>query len=161
QTDTRGWTDLDKNGTIFDAAGNVQFGELGASRNNNFGIPGLGTTQFDPNLPRPTNWEETVSVQQEVVPNVSVTAGFYHRTFQHIQYTKNTLVNPDTDYTPFTITVPQNPNLPNGGGQVITMYNLVPGKLGVVNNVLTWSDQNTRVYNGFEVSASARFGRRA
>src|SRR5262249_12425767 len=58
QTDTRGWTDLDKNGTIFDAAGNVQFGELGASRNNNFGIPGLGTTQFDPNLPRPTNWEE-------------------------------------------------------------------------------------------------------
>jgi hypothetical protein len=161
QTDTRGWTDLDKNGTIFDASGNVQFAELGATRNSNFGIPGLGTTAFDPNLPRPSNWEETVSVQHEVISNVSVTAGFYHRTFQHIQYTKNLLVNPDTDYTPFTITVPQNPNLPNGGGQAITMYNLNANKLGVVSNLLTWSDNNTRVYNGIEVSANARFGRRA
>jgi carboxypeptidase family protein len=161
QTDTRAWTDLDKNGTIFDANGNVQFNELGPTRNSNFGIPGLGTTTFDPNLPRPTNWEETVSVQHEVIPNVSVTAGFYHRTFQHIQYTKNTLVNPDTDYTPFTVTVPKNASLPDGGGQTITMFNLNPNKLGVVSNLLTWSDQNTRVYNGFEISASARFAQRA
>ena len=161
QTDSRAWTDLDRNGTVFDANGNVQFNEIGASRNNNFGIPGIGTTQFDPNLPRPTNWEETVSVQHELVQNVSVTAGFYHRAFQHLQYTKNTLVDPNADYTPFTITVPANPNLPDLGGQKITMYNLNPAKLGVVNNVLTWSDLNSRVYNGFEVSVNARFGRRA
>jgi hypothetical protein len=160
QTDARAWTDLDKNGTIFDANGNVEFNELGPSRNNNFGLPAGGTV-VDPNLPRPTNWEETVSVQHELIPNVSLTAGFYHRTFQHIQYTKNTLVNPDTDYTPFTITVPKNPNLPDGGGQVITMYNLNPTKLGVQNNVLTWSDKNSRVYNGIEISANARFGSRA
>ena len=55
QTDARAWTDLDRNGTIFDANGNVQFNEIGATRNNNFGIPGIGTTQFDPALPRPTN----------------------------------------------------------------------------------------------------------
>jgi carboxypeptidase family protein len=161
QTDTRAWTDLDRNGTIFDAGGNVQFNELGPTRNSNFGIPGLGTTNVDPNLPRPTNWEETISVQHEVIPNVSVTAGVYHRTFQHLQLTRNTLVNPDTDYTPFTITVPKNANLPDGGGQVITMYNLNPNKLGVVNNVLTWSDKNSRIYNGFEVSVNARLKQRA
>src|SRR5262249_54778814 len=36
-----------------------------------------------------------------------------------------------------------------------------PNKLGVVNNVLTWSDQNSRVYNGVELSVNARFARRA
>jgi len=160
QTDSRAWSDLDRNGTVFDAQGNVQFNEIGPSRNNNFGLP-AGGTQFDPNLPRPTNWEETISVQHEVLSNVSITAGYYHRTFQHLQYTKNTLVNPDTDYTPFTITVPATPNLQGGGGQVITMYNLNPSKLGVVNNVLTWSDINSRTYNGIEVSVNARFARRA
>jgi hypothetical protein len=156
QTDARAWTDFDRNGTIFDASGNVQFNEItGASRNNNFGLP-AGGTQFDPNLPRPTNWEETVTIQHELFTNVSVIGGYYHRTFQHLQYQKNTLVDPNTDYTPFTITIPQNPNLPNSGGQTITMYNLNPSKLGVVNNVLTWSDKNSRVYNGVEVSANAR-----
>ena len=161
QTDARAWTDLDRNGTVFDANGNVQFNEIGPPRNNNFGIPGIGTTQFDPALPRPTNWEETVSVQHELLPNVSVTGGYYHRSFQHLQYTKNTLVDPNADYTPFTITVPVNASLPGGGGQTITMYNLSAAKLGVVNNVLTWSDKNTRVYNGIELSVNARFGRRA
>jgi len=39
------------------------------------------------------------------------------------------------------------------------MYNLNPAKLGLVNNVVTWSDKNSRVYNGIEVSVNARLGR--
>jgi hypothetical protein len=158
QNDTRQWIDRDGNGHVLDANGTPQFDELGVTANNNFGIPGVGGTQFDPNLPRPTNWEESITIQHELLPKVSVTAGYYHRTFQHIQYTKNTLIDPLTDFTPFTITVPANANLPDGGGQVITMYNLNPAKRGVVNNVLTWSDENSRVYNGVEFSANARFG---
>ena len=159
QTDSRTWSDLDRNGTIYDASGNLQAAEIvGPTRNNNFGLP-AGGTQFDPNLPRPTNWEQAVTIQHELLPRVSVTGGYYHRTFQHLQVTRNTLVNPDTDYLPFTIVVPKNPNLPEGGGQSITMYNLNPGKLGLVNNVLTWSDKNTRVYNGVELSVNARIGR--
>ncbi|PYQ71399.1 MAG: hypothetical protein DMG04_21310 [Acidobacteria bacterium] len=99
-------------------------------------------------------------MQHELMQNVSITAGFYHRTFQHLQYTKNTLVDPNTDYTPFTITIPKHANLPDGGGQTITMYNLNANKLGIVNNVLTWSDTNSRAYNGIEVSGTARFARR-
>jgi hypothetical protein len=97
-----------------------------------------------------------VTLQHELFANVSVTGGYYHRSFQHLQYTKNTLVDPNADYTPFSITIPRNPSLPDGGGQTITMYNLNPNKLGVVNNVLTWSDKNRRAYNGFEVSVNAR-----
>ena len=156
QSDTRAWTDLDKNFSIFDAAGNVQTNELGVTANNNFGIPGLGTTQFDPALPRPTNWEESVSVQHALFPRVSVTAGYYHRSFQHIQYTKNTLIDPVADFQAFTIPGPTSPNLPGGGGQPIVVYNLAAAKRGIVNNVLTFSDNNTRVYNGVEVSVNAR-----
>jgi hypothetical protein len=156
QNDTRQWTDRDGNGSVLDADGNPQFNELGVTANNNFGIPGIGSTQFDPNLPRPNNWEESVTIQHQLLPRVSVTGGYYHRSFQHLQYTKNTFIDPVADYTAFTITVPQNAHLPNGGGQAITMYNLNPLKRGAVNNVLTWSDSNSRVYNGFEVSANAR-----
>jgi hypothetical protein len=159
QSDTRQWTDVDRNGTIFDANGNVQSNELGVTANNNFGIPGLGTTQFDPALPRPTNWEESVSVQHALFPRVSITAGYYHRAFQHIQYTKNTLIDPIADYQAYTIVAPSNPNLPGGGSQQITVYNLNPAKRGIVNNVMTFSDANSRVYNGVEVSVNARLGR--
>ena len=159
QNDTRQWTDRDANNTIFDAQGNVQFNELGVTANNNFGIPGVGGTQFDPALPRPTNWEESVSVQHQLTPRMSVTGGFYHRSFQHVQYTKNTLIDPIADYQAFSIIAPANANLPNGGGQSITVYNLNATKRGVVNNVLTWSDNNSRVYNGVEFSVNARLAR--
>jgi hypothetical protein len=154
QSDTRSWNDLDNNGSIFDASGNVEFAEIGPSRNSNFGLP-VGGTVIDPNLPRPYNWEESVSVQHELVRNVSVTGGFYHRAFYNLQYTKNTDLTP-ADYTPFTVVVPANANLPGGGGQTITMYNLNANKLGQVANVLTWSTRDTQVYNGFELSTNAR-----
>ena len=155
QTDSRQWTDQDRNGTIFDASGNVQWSEIGPSRNSRFGLP-RGGTNIDPDLPRGTNWEESISVQHELFPRISVTAGYYRRHFQNLYYTTNTLVDPDADYTPFNITIPQNPHLPDGGGQVITMYNLKPEKLAVVNSVRTWSTKNSRVKNGFEVSGTAR-----
>ena len=36
------------------------------------------------------------------------------------------------------------------------MYNLKPEKLGLVDSVSTFSTANTRVYDGFEISANAR-----
>ena len=67
QSDTRTWTDRDGNGSALDAAGNVQFNELGASTNLNLAIPG-GAGKIAPGLPRATNWEESVSVQHELLP---------------------------------------------------------------------------------------------
>ena len=158
QTDTRAWTDRDSNGTIFDASGNVQLNELGASTNSRFGQPAGGTV-IDPAIPRSTNWEESISVQHELLPRIAVTAGYYHRSFQNVYYTNNTLVNPASDFTTYTLTVPNTPGLPTGSGEQITMYNLLPSKLGQVNNVRTWSTTNSRVYDGYEVTINARLNR--
>ncbi len=54
--------------------------------------------------------------------------------------------------------MPSNANLPGGGGRMITVYNLNASKRGIVNNVLTFSDSNSRIYNGFEFSVNARLG---
>ena len=155
QSETRSWTDLDGNGSALDALGNPQYAEIGPKRNANFGLPS-GATRLDPNTPWPTNWEQSVSIQQEVRPGVSVTAAYYRRQFYNMLAYRNLLVDTRLDYTPFTITAPRHPELPNGGGEVITMYNLNPAKLGATSNVLTYSTENTRKYNGFEVTVSAR-----
>jgi hypothetical protein len=157
-SDSRAWTDLDGNGSALDAQGNAQYNEIGASRVSNFGLGG-GVTVIDPDLPRPTNWQESVSLEQQLWSGMSVTGTYYRRDFQNIQYTTNTLVDPFLDYTPFTITAPRDARLPGGGGEAITMYNINQNSLGVVNNVLTWSTANTRIYNGFEVSVNGRLPR--
>lgn len=155
QSETRSWTDRDGNGSALDRDGSAQYNEIGPAINANFGLP-LGGTRFDPNTPRPTNWEETVSVQQEVWSGISVTAGFYHRNFQNLNITRNLAVDPVLDFTVYNITAPLDARLPNGGGEVIQRYNLVPGKLGASDSVSTFSTANTRVYNGFEVSVRGR-----
>jgi hypothetical protein len=155
QTDNRSWADLDNNGSAVDASGNPQFAEIGPSRNSNFGVP-KGATRFDPETPRPTNWEENFAIVHQLMNNLSMTAAYYHRTFYDQSLTRNLLVNPATDYTTYTITAPADARLPNGGGEVITMYNLKPEKLGLVDSVSSFSTDNTRVYDGFEVSANAR-----
>src|SRR5262249_54841493 len=73
-TQTVTWTDLDRNGTIYDAAGNIQVNEVGP-RTANYGQV---TSRPDPALLRGYNWEYSAVVQHELVPRVQVTAGFYH-----------------------------------------------------------------------------------
>ena len=158
QSNTRTWRDLDGNGRAVDALGNPQLNEIGPTTNRNFGLP-VGSLRIAENLPRSTNWEETVSVQHELLPNMSVTAGYYRRQFYEQAWTVNRAVDPDLDYTPFTIVGPTHPNLPGGGGEIITLYNLNPNKQAQVDSIRTHSENNTRVYNGLEVSINARLGR--
>ena len=79
-----------------------------------------------------------------MLPNVSVTGGYYRRQFYNQSYTTNLDVDPDRDYTPFTIVGPKHPNLPNGGGESITLFNLNTDKTGVVNPLLTRSTTRAR-----------------
>ncbi len=157
QTNTRTWRDLDGNGRAVDEFGNPQFDEIGPSTNVNFGLP--ASLVLDPDLPRSTNWEETISVQHELFPNVSLTAGYYRRQFYNLDWTRNLAVDPGVDYTPFTVVGPTHPDLPGGGGEMITIYNLNNDKRGAVESIRTYSPNNTRVYNGFEMSLNARLGR--
>jgi carboxypeptidase family protein len=158
QSNTRQWRDLDGNGNVIDAAGNIQFNEIGATTNLNFGLP-AGSLSISPDLKRGNNWEETISVQHELFRNLSITAGYYRRQFYNIATEPNLAVNPDVDYVPFTVVGPRHPNLPGGGGEIITLYNLKDEKRGLVNEVRINSPERSRVYNGFEVSFNARFPR--
>ncbi len=155
QAETRNWRDLDGNGSALDANGNAQYAEIGPPRNVNFGLPS-GATRLDPDTPRPTNWEESVSITHELLSGVSATAAYYHRTFDHLSVTKNLATDQDRDYTPFTIVAPSRPELPNGGGEIVTMYNLNLNKLGAVDSVSTFSEANKRIYDGFEFAVTAR-----
>jgi hypothetical protein len=155
QSNTRSWTDRDGNGTVIDAAGNIQFNEIGATTNVNFGTP-AGSLRIDPNLERGNNWEEAVSVQHELIRNTSVTVGYYRRQFYNIAAEPNFAVDPNTDYTPFVVTAPSHANLPVSGER-ITLYNLSPSKQGQVNSFRINSDGRSNVYTGIELSVNTRF----
>jgi hypothetical protein len=158
QTEQRSWNDLNGDRTVLNPDGTVQYREIGPTRNANFGLD-AGTTRLDPNLPRGYNWEQGFSVQHELRPGLGITAGYYRRQFYNIPWTDNLLVDPDRDYTPFTITAPADPRLPGGGGEVISLHNLNPSKLGVVDNLVTASRSNRELYNGFEVTGNVRLPR--
>jgi hypothetical protein len=158
QSNTRQWRDLNGDRTVVNADGSIQFQEIGATTNNNFGLP-AGSLVIDPDLKRGNNWEEAISVQHELFPNVSLTGGYYRRQFYNLTADVNTAVDPQSDYTPFTVTGPADPDLPNGGGEVITLYNLNANKQGAVNNIRVNSPDRSRTYNGFELNLNARFGR--
>lgn len=151
-TQTRAWFDLDGNKSLFDSAGNIQFGEVFGGTSNFGGI----TSRPDPDLLRGYNWEYNASVQHQLIDRLSMTAGVYRRQFYNLDVTDNTNLAV-TDWSPFSITTPTDPRLP-ASGSAITMHSLNPNKVGVpTDNLRTFSDINTSVYNGFELSANARF----
>jgi carboxypeptidase family protein len=108
---------------------------------------------------RPFNWEMGISVQQEVAPRVSVTAGFFRRTFGNWYMTDNRATTP-SDYTPFSVQAPVDPRLPNGGNYVVPgLYNLVPEKVGLVDELSQHSSNfapQTEYWNGVDFGITAR-----
>ena len=64
------------------------------------------------------------------MPRVAVTGGFYHRDFQNLTITSNVAVDPVADYTPLQRSpARRDPRLPDGGGEIITRFNLVAAKI--------------------------------
>jgi hypothetical protein len=150
-TQTRGWVDFDGNKTVLDANGNLQLGEI-IGGTSNFGQI---TTRSDTELRRGNNWEYSASVQHELFPRVSVTAGFYRRQFYNLEVVDNQNLS-TSDWSPFNIVTPTDPRLP-ASGQPIEMYTLNPAKNGTPTDALrTYSTINSTVYNGFEMSTTLR-----
>jgi hypothetical protein len=108
--------------------------ECGRMDNQNFGKE-VFTKSFDSDLihgwgKRTYNWEIGVSVQQELVPRVGLTVGYFRRWFGNF-YTANNRLTEAADYAPFSVPIPVDPRLPGGGGGAVTgLYNLVPAKVG-------------------------------
>jgi len=138
-------------------------GECGPLDNQNLGRP-VFTRNFDPDYvggwgTRPYNWSMGLSVQHEVLPRVSATVSF-NRNWWGNWYVVDNRATAAADYTPFTITAPSDPRLPNGGGYTITgLYNLVQAKVGPVDELAqsykNFGEQSEN-WQGIDVSIVAR-----
>jgi Carboxypeptidase regulatory-like domain len=140
-------------------------GECLAMDNQNFGKE-FFTRTFDPDFingygRRPYNWELGAAVQQQVVPRVGVTAGYYRRWFGNF-YTLDNTLTAATDYGQFSVPIPVDPRLPGGGGGVVSgIYNVNVSKVGQVQD-LAQLDRNfgvaepTEYWHGVDTSVNAR-----
>jgi hypothetical protein len=167
----RTWTDTNTNFRPDCDLRNPQAQDLSASggdfcglnSNLNFGRPVFSIT-YDPDTitgwrKRGYDWNFGVQVQQELLPRVSVNAGYFRRIFGNFFATDN-LATRASDYNTFSIVTPPDSRLPGGGGNTIgNLYDVTPTLSGVTNNFQTFSDvygHQRRHWNGVEVNVTAR-----
>ncbi|HET7216781.1 MAG TPA: hypothetical protein VFJ02_01975, partial [Vicinamibacterales bacterium] len=135
----------------------------GVMSNTNFGTNVL-TNNFDPDVldgwgVRPSDWNFTATLQQQIGPRASLDVTYTRRWFRGFSAADNLALAP-ADLTPFTIVAPSDPRLPGGGGYVVSgLYNVVPGKAGLVDNLIADSDTFgawTQHFDGIDVTVSMR-----
>jgi Carboxypeptidase regulatory-like domain len=134
------------------------------------------TSHYDEGLTRgfgvrPYNWGSSITVQHELVPRVTLSAGYFRRWYGNFTIlsgntpiTKNRTVT-NADFTSYCIVAPQDARLPNGGGnQICGFYDVSLEKFGQVDNLITTADHVGRqedVFDGFDFTFSARLPDRA
>jgi hypothetical protein len=99
-------------------------------------------------------------VQHELRPQVSVSGTYVRRWFGNLRGTNNTAVT-SANFSPYCVTAPLNPDLPGGGGfQQCGYYDVNPAEFGRVSNVIAVQPQLQQVFDGVDLTASARLPRR-
>jgi hypothetical protein len=161
----RPWTDANSNFTpecdLLNYAAN---GECGALVNGAiFGTVVPGTT-YDPEVltgwgKRFYNWEFTTSVQHELLPRLSVDLQFARRWYGNFRTMDDQAIGP-ADYDLFTINVPSDSRLPNGGGYPLTAFDLKPAAFALAQrNFVTLSKNygdQTEVFNAVNFGLTSR-----
>jgi hypothetical protein len=149
-TDTRSWTDLNRDDI-------AQENELGPTSNTTFGV--RRNQNPDPNITRPYQRVYDIGVQRELRPGVALTVSYNKRTYHEIFWTDNLAIAP-SNYILYTVPDPRSDHL----GQTLPVYSVGragDGIFGSVNELDTNSPNNTRVYNGVDVSINMRLPRGA
>ena len=105
------------------------------------------------------NWEFSTGIQHELLANVSVSVGYFRRTWSKFLSTDNLLVTP-SDYDPYCTVAPMDSRLPNGGGyQICGLYDINPLKFGQVSSITTWGEKfgdEKELYQGIDFTMNAR-----
>ena len=98
-----------------------------------------------------------VSIQQQLLPRVSLDASYNRRWFKNFFVDDNRLVGP-SDYTPWTFTAPPHPDLPDGGGYPVTVYSRLRRsarrRIGRSRRISATRARST--WHGVNVSVNAR-----
>jgi hypothetical protein len=85
---------------------------------------------------RSSDWSLGLSVQQQILPRMSIEVAYQRRWFNGFTLNDNLLAQA-SDYTPYSITAPADPRLPGGGGYVISgLYDATPAVAGQINNLV-------------------------
>jgi hypothetical protein len=101
--------------------------------------------------------EFSTSVQYEIAPRVAVDVGYYRRWYGNFTVVDNRAVGP-ADFTIYTLTVPNDPRLPQAG-KTLSTPEVSAAKASLVDNYTTFADNFGKRYehwNGVDVSVSAR-----
>ena len=166
---TRSWNDSNGNFTPdCDLKIVTSNGECGPANPQTFGTSIVRTT-YDPALTegfgvRPDNWSTSVTVEHELFPRVTVSAGYFRRWFGNFTTTQNRLVT-NADFTHYCITAPRHARLPGGGGyEVCGFYDVSAEKFGQMHNFVTASrkfGKQEDVFDGFDLTFDLRMPGRA
>ena len=162
---TRGWTDTNAN--FFpdcDLLNPAVNGECGALANQTFGQVQVKASP-DPNWitgwnKRGWNKQLSLGVDQQVMPGVAVTAGYFRTWYGNATVLDNTLVTP-ADYDPYCVTAPVDSRLPGNisGSQICGLADVKPALFGQVNTITTLASNYgdlTEKYTGFDFGINAR-----
>ena len=124
----------------------------------------LGGTTYDPELmrgwnKRASNWEFTAGVQHELAPRISIDVQFARRAYGNFRITDDLNVSA-SDYQQFSLTVPTDPRLPDGGGNTLTYYDLTAAGAATapryfVTHAKNYGEQ-TEVFTGVNIGVNAR-----
>jgi hypothetical protein len=165
-TATRTWHDTNGDGIPEgDPLNPLPNGEFLGTINPNFGKSFI-TTTYDPAVSqgwgkRPYDWEYAASVQHELLPRVSLEAGYYRRTYSNFTVTDNLDVTP-ADFTPFCISAPTDPRLGSiSGSQICGLDDISPAKAGLASHQLItfashYPGETSQTYTGVDVNVNAR-----
>ena len=176
-TVSRGWTDNNQNKVVdcnllnFAAQTPTTPGSGGDTCNAltgndlNFGGTAGNLTQVNPDTlrgwgVRENDWQWGVTVQQELLPRLSIEAGYARRWFQGVTVTDNLARTPD-EYDSYVVTAPSDPRLPGGGGYPITIYVPTAAAAGEAarNNITFETDfgpERTNYWHGVDVTLNGR-----
>ena len=131
----------------------------------NFGKAGNNLTQVNPEIlhgwgVRRYDWQWGVSLQQELIPRVSLDVDYNRRWFGNYTVTDNRVRIP-SDYEPWTILAPQDDRLPGGGGYPVTVYTPTAAAAGLAaQNYVTFETDfgpaRTHYWQGVDITARAR-----
>jgi hypothetical protein len=137
-------------------------GECGAMANPNFGTY-VPVNSPDPNWitgwgKRTYNWQTSINIDRELMPNVAVNAGYFRTWYGNFQVTDNLRVTP-ADYSPYCVMVPVDDRLSLSGQQMCGLYDINPGAFGQIDNLITRNDaygKQEEIYNGVDVNFQVR-----